>query len=54
MRSDLGSWRGVLVPLDGSDNAARALRPACVLARSMGVPLYTIGVLDQTLECRAG
>lgn len=48
MGSDLGSWRGVLVPLDGSETAARALHPGNALASSMGVPLYTIGVVDQT------
>lgn len=42
LEARLGSWRGVLVPLDGSENAIRALHPGSTLAYSMGMPLYAI------------
>jgi nucleotide-binding universal stress UspA family protein len=35
----------ILVPLDGSSNAERALRPAKVLADALGCPLRVVHVL---------
>ncbi len=46
----MGSWRGVPVPLDGSENAIRALHPGSTLAYSMGMPLYAMGAVTRTLD----
>ena len=50
LEARLGSWRGVLVPLDGSENAIRALHPGSTLAYSMGMPLYAMGAVTRTLD----
>lgn len=48
--SEVGSQpEFILVPLDGSSNAERALGPACVLARALELPVRFVHVLPADL-----